>query len=131
MSPFRMERIEAATRTVVAYFEAFNRHDVEGMLKLLSDDCVFDEPAPSPDGAQLIGKNAIAEYLTNLFAQIPQTHLKVEESIGYGLRCIIRWRCDWVAEAGKQGHLRGVDLYKVQEGLITEKISYVKGAFIT
>jgi hypothetical protein len=47
--------------------------------------------------------------------------------VGLGLRCIMRWRYDWVDEAGNAGHVRGVDIVRVQNGLIVEKLSYVKG----
>jgi hypothetical protein len=39
----------------------------------------------------------------------------------------MRWRYDWVDERGVSGHVRGVDLYQVKNGLISEKLSYVKG----
>jgi hypothetical protein len=43
MSPIRMSKIESGMRVVLEFNEAFNRHDVTGMMQLLSDDCVFEE----------------------------------------------------------------------------------------
>jgi hypothetical protein len=43
-----------------------------------------------------------------------------------GDRCVVRWRYDWVRE-GEAGHVRGVDLFRVREGKVAEKLSYVKG----
>jgi hypothetical protein len=40
MSPIRMARLESGVRVVLAFNEAFNRHDVAGMMRLMSDDCV-------------------------------------------------------------------------------------------
>jgi hypothetical protein len=37
MSPIRMSKLEAAMRVVLAFNEAFNRHDVPGMMQLMSD----------------------------------------------------------------------------------------------
>ena len=48
MSPIRMSRIESAIRIVLDFYEAFNRHDVAGMSKLLSDDCVIESASPLP-----------------------------------------------------------------------------------
>ena len=31
--------------------EAFNRHDVAGMMQPMSDDCIFENTGPAPDGA--------------------------------------------------------------------------------
>ena len=56
MSPTRMSRLESAMRVVLAFHEAFNRHDVAGMMALVSDDCVFENPEPTPAGAVYAGK---------------------------------------------------------------------------
>ena len=56
MSPTRMSRIESATRIVLEFNEAFNRHDVAGMMRLMSDDCVFENTDPAPDGTVYSGK---------------------------------------------------------------------------
>jgi hypothetical protein len=33
----------------------------------------------------------------------------------------------WTGAAGVSGHIRGIDLYTVRDGLIAAKLSYVKG----
>ncbi len=127
MSPIRMERVESGVRVVIAFNEAFNRHDVAGMLQLMSADCIYEYTSPAPDGAVYTGKEALARFWPEFFAHIKDAHIKVEEIFGYGLRCVMRWRLDWVDEAGTSGHVRGVDLFRVQNGLIVEAMSYLKG----
>ena len=127
MSPIRMERVESGVRVVIAFNEAFNRHDLAGMMQLLSDDCIFEEPQPSPEGTRLSGKTTITQHWQSVFARIPQAHIKIEETFGFGLRCVMRWRYDWVDASGNPGYVRGVDLFRVQNGLIVEKLSYLKG----
>lgn len=127
MSPIRMERVESAVRVVIAFNEAFNQHDIAGMTQLMSDDCVFENTSPAPDGTRYSGKEAVTQYWQDFFAQSPHAHIKVEELVGLGLRCIMRWRYDWVDQAGISGHVRGVDIVRVQNGFIVEKLSYVKG----
>lgn len=127
MSPIRMERIETAMRVVLAFNEAFNRHDVAGMMQLMSDDCVFESTDPAPDGATYKGKLEVSQYWQEFFHQSPQAHIVIEEIFGFGKRCIMRWRYDWVDAAGNKGHVRGVDLFEVKDGLINQKLSYVKG----
>jgi hypothetical protein len=39
----------------------------------------------------------------------------------------MRWKYEWVDPDGKKGHVRGVDIYHVKNGSISEKLSYVKG----
>jgi steroid delta-isomerase-like uncharacterized protein len=127
MSPFRMSKIETAIRSVLAFNEAFNRHDVPGMMRLMSDDCVFENTDPAPDGTVYSGKEAVTRFWQDFFRESPQAHIDIEEIFSLGNRCIMRWRYSWVDAAGQSGYVRGVDVFKVADGLISEKFSYVKG----
>ena len=127
MSPIRLSRLESAIRVVLEFNEAFNRHDVTGMMRLMSDDCVFENTVPAPDGTPYSGKEAVTQFWQDFFRESPQAHIKIEEIFGLGYRCIMRWRYDWVDAAGIKGHVRGVDIFQVKNGAICEKLSYVKG----
>ena len=127
MSPARMKRVEGTLRIVLAFNEAFNRHDVTGMMELMSDDCVFENTAPAPDGTVYRGQDALRQFWHDFFRASPQAHIDTEEIFGLGLRCVMRWRYSWVDASGRPGHVRGVDLFQVQNGRISEKLSYVKG----
>jgi hypothetical protein len=39
----------------------------------------------------------------------------------------MRWKYTWGNGGAGAGHVRGVDLFRLRDGLITEKLSYVKG----
>jgi len=127
MSPARLSKLETAMRIVLAFNDSFNQQDVEGMMKLMSDDCVFENTAPAPDGTVYTGKDAVTQFWQGFFRESPRAHIEIEEIFGLGNHCIMRWRYDWVDEAGTKGHVRGVDIFRVREGLISEKLSYVKG----
>ena len=107
--------------------KSFNRHDVAGMMRLMSEDCVFENTDPAPDGAVYSGKEAVTRFWQDFFRESPQAHIEIEEVFSLGLRCIMRWRYSWEDVAGKKGHVRGVDIYRIKEGFICEKLSYVKG----
>lgn len=127
MSPIQMSKIELSIRIVLDFNEAFNRHDVAGMMKLMSEDCIFENTAPVPDGTVYSGKVAVTQFWQDFFNESPQAHIEIEEIFGLGRRCILRWRYEWEDEAGKKGHVRGIDIFQVKDGFITEKLSYVKG----
>jgi hypothetical protein len=127
MSPARMSRVESAIRVVLEFNEAFNRHDVGGMMRLMSDDCVFENTAPAPDGTVYSGKAAVTQFWQDFFGDSPHAHIDVEEIFGLGMRCVMRWKYSWIDAAGAKGHVRGVDIFLVKNGLISEKLSYVKG----
>jgi hypothetical protein len=127
MSPIRLERFESSIRIVLAFSEAFNHRDVEGMLKLLSDDCVIEDHAPAPDGNAYRGKAAISQHLQGFFEGAPDAHLEIEDIFGFGQRCVMRWRYKWGNASGTITYLRGVDIFQMKEKSICEILSYVKG----
>ncbi len=126
MSPIRMSRIESAVRIVLQFNEAFNHHDVAGMMQLMNNDCVFENTDPAPDGTVYSGKEVVTQFWRGFFRESPHAHIEIEEIFGVGNRCIMRWKYEWV-DGEKKGHVRGVDIFQVKEGLICEKFSYVKG----
>jgi predicted SnoaL-like aldol condensation-catalyzing enzyme len=114
-------------RIVLAFNEAFNRHDVTGMMQLMSDDCLFENTAPAPDGTSYKGKEVVTQFWQQFFQTSPQARIEIEEIFGLGNRCVMRWRYAWGDTAENKGHVRGVDIFQIKNGLITEKLSYVKG----
>jgi hypothetical protein len=127
MSPTRLSRMESVMRIVLEFNDAFNRHDVAGMMQRMSDDCVFENTHPTPDGTLYSGKEAVTRFWQDFFAESPQAHIEIEEIFGLGYRCVMRWKYSWVDANGTKGHVRGVDIFKVRSGFICEKLSYVKG----
>ena len=127
MSPARMAKIESAIRIALEFNEAFNRGDITGVINLISEDCAFENASPAPDGAAYLGKDAVAQFLRDFFRDSPQARIEIEEVFGLGRRCIMRWKYHWTDETGQACYVRGVDIFKVEEGLISEKFSYLKG----
>ncbi len=116
-----------ATRAVVDRFnDAFNRHDVDAIMALMTDDCVFDSTRPPPDGERHEGQAAVRGYWAAFFARSPAARFEAEEVFACGDRCVVRWVYHWVRE-GAPGHVRGVDVFRVRAGKVAEKLSYVKG----
>ena len=127
MNPIRMSKIESSVRAVLEFNAAFNRQDVAGMMRLMSDDGLFENTFPAPDGSVYAGKEAVTAFWVEFFRASPHAHIEIEEVFGLGERCVMRWRYSWGNESGSAGHVRGVDIYRVRAGLISEKLSYVKG----
>ncbi len=101
--------------------QAWNEHDLEAALALVTDDCAFDSTAPLPDGERFEGKAAIRAAWKPVFDN-PHSHFEIEEVFAAGDRAVQRWRYFWGS-----GHVRGVDLLRFRDGKIAEKLSYVKG----
>ncbi len=116
-----------STRAVIERFnEAFNRHDVEGVMNMMTNDCIFENTNPPPDGARLVGAAEVGAYWQKFFAANPDARFEVEDMIVAGDRCVVRWIYHKTKE-GKPWRLRGVDVFRVRDGKVAEKLSYVKG----
>jgi len=107
--------------------EAFNRHDVPAVMALMTEDCVFENTYPSPDGERFEGQEVVRRFWEDFFRSSPTANFQTEEMITLGDRCVVRWRYEWTNTDGESGHIRGVDVFRVREGKIAEKFSYVKG----
>jgi ketosteroid isomerase-like protein len=108
------------------FHQAVNSHDVEALTAAITDDCFFESTLP-PDGDSYEGKAAIGDFFSKLFDTAVERTFDVEELVIVGDRGIMRWRHRWIDQAGTRGHVRGVDLFRVRDGKVAEKLSYVKG----
>lgn len=62
---------------------------------------------------------------TAFFASTPSARFEVEESFVSADRAVQRGVFRWHGPNGA-GHVRGVDLFRVRDGKVAEKLSYVK-----
>jgi len=49
----------ATLATIQQFNDAFNRHDVDAVMALMTDDCVFENTYPPPDGERSVGQAAV------------------------------------------------------------------------
>jgi ketosteroid isomerase-like protein len=116
------------TLAAILHFHAtFNTHDVDAIMRLMTDDCVFENTFPAPDGARLVGQSAVRAAWETLFQDSPQAAFSIEDAFAAGDRGVIRWKYTWGAPSAEVGHVRGVDIFRVRDGKVAEKLSYVKG----
>ena len=113
------------TQAVVDRFnEAFNRHDVDAIMQCMTADCVFENTQPPPDGERFVGAAAVRGFWRRFFESTPGARFVTEEIFATGDRALVRWVFHW-DDSG--GHVRGVDVMRVRDGKVAEKLSYVKG----
>ena len=70
---------------------------------------------------------AVRQVWVELFGGTREPAFTEEESFVAGERGVLRWRFDWAGDNGSPGHVRGVDILRFRDGLVSEKFSYVKG----
>jgi ketosteroid isomerase-like protein len=122
-----MSKIESGMRVVLKFYEAFNQHDAEGMLALMSAEPSIETTSPTPDGTHISGVKAIKKHWQDFFQGTPQAQIDIEEIFGLGMRCVAYWKLEWLNTQGEVTYRRGVDIFMVKGGRISKLVSYVKG----
>ncbi len=113
--------------TIAAFNDACNRADVEAMMAVTAEDVIFENTWPPPDGTRTTGREAFRAFWVDFFRDSKNPRFEAEEVIPAGDRCVTRWIYRWDNADGTSGHVRGVDVFKVRDGKVAEKLSYVKG----
>jgi ketosteroid isomerase-like protein len=121
------EQTVATIEAINRFNEAFNRHDVPAVMAAMTEECVFENTSPSPDGERFVGQKAVTRFWEEFFASSPDAEFESEELVASGDRAVLRWRYSWTERDGTRGHVRGVDVLRVQDGKVAEKLAYVKG----
>jgi hypothetical protein len=121
MSPVSEAGVTAAAAVVDRFNTAWNAHDLAAAIALTSEDCVFESTGPAPDGERSVGHAALRAAWQPIFDDVA-SRFTVEDSFTAGSRVVQRWRYDWAG-----GHVRGIDVFTVSGGKVTEKLAYVKG----
>ena len=118
---------EQATRKAIDSFNsAFNRHDADGLAAFLTEDTVFEDTSPAPDGRRIEGKAAVVEFWRAWFARNPDARFEAEDIIVSSNRATVLWVYHKMRN-GQLWHLRGVDVFTVKNGKVAAKLAYVKG----
>jgi ketosteroid isomerase-like protein len=106
---------------------ATNRHDVDAIMAMMTDDCVFENTFPPPDGTRYAGQPAVRAFWKEFFRSSPFAHFDSEGGFVTQNQAAQRWVYSWRDEHDSVGHIRGVDVFRFRDGKIAEKLSYVKG----
>ena len=100
---------------------AFDQCDVDALMAAMTEDCVFETTTP-PDGFRHEGQPSVRAACIDFFRNSVDARFDTEERLVCGDRVVRRWRYTW-----SEGHVRGVDVFRVRDGRVAEKLSYVKG----
>jgi len=117
---------QATRKTIDSFNEVFNRHDADGLAAFLTEDTVFEDTSPAPDGRRIEGKAAVVEFWRGWFVRNPDAWFEAEEVIVSGSRATVLWVYRKMRN-GQPWHLRGVDVFTVRDGKVAAKLAYVKG----
>ena len=108
-------------------FNAFNRHDLDGGLACMTDDCVFEGAAgPEAYGARFVGHDAVGAAFAGVWETFPDvqwanaTHFAAD-GLGVSQWTLIGTRAD-----GARIEADGVDLFTFRDGKVATKKAFRK-----
>ena len=107
--------------------DGFNDHDLDAIMSLFTDDCVFESPrGPDPWGRRFEGKEAVREGLAARFTGIPDVSYEGRGDFVSGERGASEWTLRGTTVEGGRLEVRGCDLWTFRGDLIVRKDSYWK-----
>lgn len=116
-----------ATRAAIERFHAaFNRHEADTLARVLTEDTVFEDTSPAPDGRRIEGRAEVVEFWRQWFARNPDARFETEEIVVSGDRAVVLWVYHKTRN-GQPWRLRGIDVFTVRDGKVAAKLAYVKG----
>ncbi len=92
---------------------ALNAADVEAMMALTTEDTVFENTYPAPDGERYSGQVQVRAFWVDFFRTSSSAKIESEDILAMGDRYIMLWIYHWTNTEGTTGHVRGVDVYRI------------------
>ncbi len=117
---------ETAVELVTRFENTFNTYDVDALMADMTDDCVFEHIAPAAVSfGRHEGQAAVRAVWESLAEHFPGYQFAIDDVFGSGDRCACRWTMTWRPAEGGTATARGVDVFRVRDGKIAEKLTYV------
>ena len=107
--------------------QGFNSHDLDAIMALFTDDCVFESPrGQNPWGRRFEGQAAVREGLGSRFTTIPDVHYGGDRHFVSGDRGASEWTLTGTTVEGEKLEVRGCDLWTFRGDKIVVKDSFWK-----
>jgi ketosteroid isomerase-like protein len=91
---------------VQRFHRALNARDLEGMRACLTEDTVFENTHPAPDGTRYEGRSAVRSFWEEFLEGSTAAQFEAQEIFAAGDRCVMRWVYTWVDARGVEAHPR-------------------------
>ena len=112
---------------LTAFADAWNRHDVDALMSMMTDEPVFEASSGNDvDGEGHQGQQAVRAAYAAVFAQFPDAHWGNARHFVAGDRGVSEWRFTGTRSDGKRIEVNGCDLFTFRGGKIAVKNSFRK-----
>ena len=112
---------------MAAFADAWNRHDVDALMSMMTDDGVFEASSGGEvDGERHQGPHAVRSAYAAVFTQYPDAHWGNGRHWASGDRGVSEWTFTGTRSDGKRVEVNGCDLFTFHGGKIAVKNSFRK-----
>jgi steroid delta-isomerase-like uncharacterized protein len=110
-----------------AFADAWNRHDADAIMSLMTEDCVFEASAgPDACGARYVGRDAVRTAFVEVWTTFPDAHWGHARHFVWGERGVSEWTFTGTRADGSRVEVHGCDLFTFRDDKIALKDSYRK-----
>ena len=114
------------------FAEAWNRHDLDALMSMMTEDCVFEASAgPEVAGARSQGQPAVRIAYAAVFDAFPDAGWTNPRHFIAGNRGVSEWTFTGTQRDGTRVEVNGCDLFIIRDGKIATKNSYRKNRSAT
>jgi steroid delta-isomerase-like uncharacterized protein len=106
---------------------AWNRHDLDALMSMMTDDCAFEASAGSQvNGQRSEGQEAVRAAFAAVFEAFPDARWANVTHFIAGNRGVSEWTFSGTRRDGSRSEVNGCDLLTIRDGKIAIKNSYRK-----
>jgi len=118
---------EVTVEFLKQFAAAWNRHDCEALLAMVTDDCVFETSfGKHAYGERHSGKAALRTAFPQTWETFPDARWEEDTHVVCGDRGFSQWTFRGTDRAGKFVEVRGVDVFTFRDGRIALKDTFRK-----
>ncbi len=108
--------------TLAAFGEAWNRHDIDALMRFMHDDCVFQTAAGAEAcGTRVVGRDAVRAAFASAWQAVPDAQWERGRHAVHGATGSSQWTFTGTAADGSRIEVDGVDLFEFRDGRIALK----------
>jgi steroid delta-isomerase-like uncharacterized protein len=109
------------------FADAWNRHDLDALMSMMTDDGVFDASAGTEvNGQRSEGRQAVRAAYAAVFETFPDAHWAGARHFVADNRGVSEWTFSGTRADGTRVEVAGCDLFTFRDGKIAIKNSYRK-----
>ncbi len=123
---------EVTTALLDAFGDAINRHDLDAIMELMTDDCVFESYAgPDVCGTRFEGRDQVRNGFSKIWAVCPDAHFGEARNFVCGDRGVSEWVFTGTTVEGQRIEVNGCDIITFRDGKIAIKDAFRKNRTVS